>query len=51
MPFTSTLWDAPERQALRATVAGFVDRHILPHQDAWEREGLIPRELHGEAAK
>ncbi|GAB91431.1 acyl-CoA dehydrogenase family protein [Gordonia rhizosphera] len=51
MAITSPVWDTPERRELRATVRGFVERHILPHQDDWERDGLIPRELHREAAK
>ncbi|MFT4201012.1 acyl-CoA dehydrogenase family protein [Gordonia sp. (in: high G+C Gram-positive bacteria)] len=51
MPFPSPIWDSPERQQLRATVRDFAQRHILPHQEQWERDGLIPRELHREAAK
>ncbi len=51
MAITSPLWDTPERRELRATVRGFVQRHVLPYQDDWERDGLIPRELHREAAK
>lgn len=51
MPITSPVWDSPERQALRDTVRRFAQRHVLPYQDDWERDGLIPRELHREAAK
>ncbi|GED99333.1 acyl-CoA dehydrogenase family protein [Gordonia crocea] len=51
MPFTSLLWDNPERTQLRATVADFVERHVLPYQDEWERTGELPRSLHAEAAK
>ncbi|MEE3851161.1 acyl-CoA dehydrogenase family protein [Gordonia sp. LSe1-13] len=51
MTITSPVWETPERRQLRATVAGFVERHVLPHQDEWERDGLLPRELHREAAK
>ncbi|AZG48267.1 acyl-CoA dehydrogenase family protein [Gordonia insulae] len=51
MPIISPVWDTPERLQLRSTVRGFVDRHVLPHQDSWEAEGQIPRELHREAAK
>jgi acyl-CoA dehydrogenase len=40
----------PERRALRDTVRRFVERDVLPHQDGWERDGLIPRELHKQAA-
>ncbi|MFT4085798.1 MAG: acyl-CoA dehydrogenase family protein [Gordonia sp. (in: high G+C Gram-positive bacteria)] len=50
MPITSSVWDSDERKALRATVRGFVEREILPHQNDWERTGLVPRELHRKAA-
>jgi acyl-CoA dehydrogenase len=48
---TSPVWDSPERAELRSTVRGFVERHVRPHQDDWERDGLLPRDLHREAAK
>ncbi|GAC67798.1 acyl-CoA dehydrogenase family protein [Gordonia soli] len=51
MPINTGPWDTAERRELRSTVRGFAERHILPHQDAWEVEGLIPREVHREAAK
>ncbi|QKT08278.1 acyl-CoA dehydrogenase family protein [Gordonia sp. X0973] len=51
MPFSSPLWDSPERQQLRAAVRDFTQRHVLPFQDEWEKTGLLPRELHLEAAK
>ncbi len=51
MPITSPVWETPERVELRSTVRGFVERHVLPHQDDWERDGEIPRDLHREAAK
>lgn len=51
MPITSPLWDSPERLALRESVAGFTQRHVIGHQDEWERTGLIPRELHHAAAE
>ncbi|MFC4605030.1 acyl-CoA dehydrogenase family protein [Rhodococcus kronopolitis] len=44
-----SVWNTPERLALRATVRGFVDREVLPYLDDWEREGQIPRELHRKA--
>lgn len=50
MPIISPVWDSPERLALRESIRGFVNRHILPEQDQWERDGLIPREVHKEAA-
>lgn len=39
-------WQSEELTALRATTTEFVRREILPHQDEWEREGLLPRGLH-----
>ncbi|MEU2002571.1 acyl-CoA dehydrogenase family protein [Rhodococcus sp. NPDC019627] len=45
------VWDTPERQELRKTVRGFVERQILPHLADWERDGEIPRALHREAAE
>ncbi|MGH3952719.1 MAG: acyl-CoA dehydrogenase family protein [Mycobacterium sp.] len=42
-------WNTPERKALRETVRDFAEREILPHVNEWEREGLIPRELHRKA--
>ncbi|SIS14530.1 acyl-CoA dehydrogenase family protein [Williamsia sterculiae] len=44
-------WSTPERVALRETVRSFTERHVLPYQNDWERDGLIPRELHLEAGK
>lgn len=46
-----SVWNADERRGLRATVRGFVEREILPEQDAWERDGEIPRELHKKAGE
>jgi len=40
-----------EQKALRETVRRFTEREIVPHLDDWERAGLVPRELHAEAAK
>ena len=40
-----------ERRALRETVGHFVTDEVLPHQAAWERDGLLPRELHERAAR
>lgn len=44
-----TVWNTPERLALRETVRGFVNQEILPHLTQWERDGEIPRELHRKA--
>lgn len=43
-------WYTDERLALRETAAEFTRREILPFQDEWEREGMLPRELHRKAA-
>ena len=51
MPIMNPAWETPERRALRESVAGFAERHILPYQDRWESEGMIPRELHRQAAE
>jgi acyl-CoA dehydrogenase len=45
------LWDTPERQALRAAVAEFTEREIVPHLAAWEDAGEVPRPLHAKAAE
>ncbi|GED99808.1 putative acyl-CoA dehydrogenase FadE [Gordonia spumicola] len=49
MPIPSDIWDSEERRDLRSLAADFATRHILPFQDQWERDGLIPRELHKQA--
>ncbi len=51
MSLATPAWITPERRELRSMASKFVDRHILPHQADWERDGLIPRELHLEASK
>ncbi|MEY9876418.1 alkylation response protein AidB-like acyl-CoA dehydrogenase [Streptacidiphilus sp. MAP12-33] len=35
--------ETPERVLLRETVRRFVKTEVLPHLDAWEREGELPR--------
>lgn len=47
----ASVWNTPERSALRATVRGFVEREILPELDDWERAGAIPRALHRKAGE
>ena len=44
------VWDTPERQALRGSVRGFVEREILPYLAEWEEVGALPRSLHRAAA-
>lgn len=38
-------------QAVAASVRAFVGREIMPHVDAWEAAGELPRELHRKAAQ
>jgi acyl-CoA dehydrogenase len=45
-----TFWST-EQEALRASARTFVEREVTPHLQGWEDEGLLPRELHAEAAK
>lgn len=40
-----------ERRALAALVREFTAREVLPHLDAWERAGDVPRSLHRAAAE
>src|SRR6185312_13344523 len=46
-----SVWNTSERQALRATVRGFVVDDVLPYQDEWERAGELPRSLHRRAGE
>jgi acyl-CoA dehydrogenase len=39
-----------ERRALRDSVGTFMSRDVLPHLDAWEEAGEIPRGLHRTAS-
>jgi acyl-CoA dehydrogenase len=45
-----SVWTTPERQALRSLAREFTEREITPNVDQWERDGLLPRELHEKAA-
>jgi acyl-CoA dehydrogenase len=47
---TADPFDTPERRALRDLTRRFTVREIVPHLDAWERAGEVPRELHRKAA-
>ena len=44
-------WATPERRALRALVADLTVREIVPHLDAWEDAGELPRSLHARAGE
>jgi acyl-CoA dehydrogenase len=45
-----SVWDTPERLALREMVTAFTTKEIAPHLPDWEDSGLLPRELHRRAA-
>jgi alkylation response protein AidB-like acyl-CoA dehydrogenase len=40
-----------DHEAFRATVRGFISRHVTPHYEAWEKAGIVPREVWREAGK
>jgi len=44
-PRSASPWFTPEHEMLRATVRRFVQERVLPHADAWEQAGFVPREL------
>lgn len=44
-------WGCAHRRELRSTVRRFVERDVLPHLDAWERVGELPRSLHRSAGE
>ena len=46
-----SVWDTPERTALREMVTSFTEKEIAPHLPDWEDAGLLPRELHQRAAE
>lgn len=43
------LWNTPERQSLRELIREFTAKEIKPYLPEWERDGLVPRELHKKA--
>jgi alkylation response protein AidB-like acyl-CoA dehydrogenase len=40
-----------DHEAFRATVRGFIERHILPNYSAWESAGIVDRDVWLEAGK
>ena len=42
----SDRWETPERLALRRLARDVVAAEVAPHVADWERDGLLPRELH-----
>lgn len=41
----------PEHEEFRRLVANFVERHVLPHAERWEKAGKVDRELFTAAAE
>ncbi len=41
----ATLYDIPEHALLREQVARFISREVEPHAQAWEEQGMVPREV------
>ena len=35
----------PEHEMFRETVQGFIAKELVPHHDAWERAGIVDREM------
>jgi alkylation response protein AidB-like acyl-CoA dehydrogenase len=35
----------PEHDAYRRSVRAFFEKEVVPHYDAWDRDGIVPREL------
>ena len=40
-----TAYDTPEHALLREQVARFIAREVEPHAQAWEEQGMVPREV------
>jgi acyl-CoA dehydrogenase len=41
----ATIYDTPEHQTLREQVARFIAKEVEPHAQAWEEQGMVPREV------
>jgi len=44
-PMTTTVYDTPEHALLRDQVARFIAKEVEPHAQAWEEQGMVPREV------
>ena len=42
---------ADEHEALRTSFRSWLDRDVVPHHEAWEREGIVPRSVFTEAGR
>ena len=45
IPIQPTAYDTPEHALLREQVARFIAREVEPHAQAWEEQGMVPREV------
>jgi alkylation response protein AidB-like acyl-CoA dehydrogenase len=41
----------PEHEAYRASVQGFLSKHVVPHYEKWERDGIASRDLFTDAGE
>jgi acyl-CoA dehydrogenase len=41
----ATIYDTPEHALLREQVARFIAKEVEPHAQAWEEQGMVPREV------
>ncbi len=39
-----TIYESDDHAALREQIARFIDKDVRPHGDAWEEQGMVPRE-------
>jgi alkylation response protein AidB-like acyl-CoA dehydrogenase len=42
---TTNIYDTPEHALLREQVARFIAKEVEPHAQAWEEQGMVPREV------
>jgi acyl-CoA dehydrogenase len=42
---THTVYDTPEHALLREQVVRFIAREVEPHAQAWEEQGMVPRDV------
>jgi acyl-CoA dehydrogenase len=45
MAMQPTIYDLPEHELLRDQVARFIAKEVEPHAQAWEEQGMVPREV------
>jgi acyl-CoA dehydrogenase len=41
----TSIYDLPEHELLRDQVARFIAKEVEPHAQAWEEQGMVPREV------